>query len=73
MCKILMARAGATAIAMPSSNQNREGFEKKLAQVIDTALRTGAKYCWRPSIERGLMRITLSEADCDEGHSGIVQ
>jgi len=50
---------------MPLSNQKGEGFENKIAQVIGTALGTGVQYYWRPSIERGLMRTTLSEGDCD--------
>ena len=50
---------------MPLSNQKGEGFENKIAQVIGSALGTGVQYYWRPSIERGLMRTTLSEGDCD--------
>ena len=50
---------------MPLSNQNGEGFENKIAQVIGAALGTGVQYYWRPSIERGLMRTTLSEGNCD--------
>lgn len=50
---------------MPLSNQKGEGFENKIAQLIGTALGTGVQYYWRPSIERGLMRTTLSEGDCD--------
>ncbi|MGH8140118.1 MAG: quinoprotein dehydrogenase-associated putative ABC transporter substrate-binding protein [Steroidobacteraceae bacterium] len=50
---------------MPLSNEKGEGFENKIAQVIGTALGTGVHYYWRPSIERGLMRTTLSEGDCD--------
>jgi quinoprotein dehydrogenase-associated probable ABC transporter substrate-binding protein len=50
---------------MPLSNQKGEGFENKIAQVIGAALGTGVQYYWRPSIERGLMRTTLSEGDCD--------
>jgi quinoprotein dehydrogenase-associated probable ABC transporter substrate-binding protein len=50
---------------MPLSNQKREGFENKIAQVIGDALGTGVQYYWRPSIERGLMRTTLSEGNCD--------
>ena len=48
---------------MPLSNQKGEGFENKIAQVIGSALGTGVQYYWRPSIERGLMRTTLSEGD----------
>ena len=50
---------------MPLSNQKGEGFENKVAQVIGDALGTGVQYYWRPSIERGLMRTTLSEGNCD--------
>ena len=50
---------------MPLSNQKGEGFENKVAQVIGAALGTGVQYYWRPSIERGLMRTTLSEGNCD--------
>lgn len=50
---------------MPLSNQKGEGFENKIAQVIGKALGTGVQYYWRPSIERGLMRTTLGEGNCD--------
>jgi quinoprotein dehydrogenase-associated probable ABC transporter substrate-binding protein len=50
---------------MPLSNQKGEGFENKIAQVIGATLGTGVQYYWRPSIERGLMRTTLSEGNCD--------
>jgi quinoprotein dehydrogenase-associated probable ABC transporter substrate-binding protein len=50
---------------MPLSNQKGDGFENKIAQVIGAALDTGVQYYWRPSIERGLMRTTLSEGNCD--------
>ncbi len=50
---------------MPLSNQKGEGFENKIAQVVGAALGTGVQYYWRPSIERGLMRTTLSEGNCD--------
>ncbi|MGB6307052.1 MAG: quinoprotein dehydrogenase-associated putative ABC transporter substrate-binding protein [Steroidobacteraceae bacterium] len=50
---------------MPLSNQKGEGFENKIAQVVGSAVGTGVQYYWRPSIERGLMRTTLSEGNCD--------
>jgi quinoprotein dehydrogenase-associated probable ABC transporter substrate-binding protein len=50
---------------MPLSNNRGEGFENKIAQVVGKALGTGVQYYWRPSIERGLMRTTLSEGNCD--------
>jgi quinoprotein dehydrogenase-associated probable ABC transporter substrate-binding protein len=50
---------------MPLSNQKGEGFENKIAQLIGATLGTGVQYYWRPSIERGLMRTTLSAGSCD--------
>src|SRR3981081_2207703 len=50
---------------MPLSNQKGDGFENKIAQVIGAALGTGVQYYWRPSIERGLLRTTFSEGNCD--------
>ena len=50
---------------MPLSNEKGEGFQNKIAQVLGQALGTGVQYYWRPSIERGLMRTTLSEGNCD--------
>jgi quinoprotein dehydrogenase-associated probable ABC transporter substrate-binding protein len=50
---------------MPLSNSQGEGFENKIAQVVGKALGTGVQYYWRPSIERGLMRTTLSSGSCD--------
>src|SRR5271155_3497433 len=50
---------------MPLSNNQGEGFENKIAQVVGKAIGTGVQYYWRPSIERGLMRTTLSEGNCD--------
>jgi len=50
---------------MPLSNRQGEGFENKIAEVVGKALGTGVEYYWRPSIERGLMRTTLSEGNCD--------
>ncbi|HTV98424.1 MAG TPA: quinoprotein dehydrogenase-associated putative ABC transporter substrate-binding protein [Steroidobacteraceae bacterium] len=50
---------------MPLSNQKGEGFENKIAQVIGKDLGTGVQYYWRPSVERGLMRTTLSAGNCD--------
>lgn len=50
---------------MPLSNNKREGYQNKIADVIGEALGTGVQYYWRPSIERGLMRTTLSQGNCD--------
>ncbi|MEP6939062.1 MAG: quinoprotein dehydrogenase-associated putative ABC transporter substrate-binding protein [Rudaea sp.] len=50
---------------MPLSNQNGEGFENKIAVILGEAIGANVQYYWRPSIERGLMRTTLSEGNCD--------
>jgi len=50
---------------MPLSNNKGEGFQNKIAEVLGQALGTGVSYYWRPSIERGLMRSTLSSGSCD--------
>jgi quinoprotein dehydrogenase-associated probable ABC transporter substrate-binding protein len=50
---------------MPLSNQQGDGFENKIAQVLGKSLGTGVQYYWRPSVERGLMRTTLSAGNCD--------
>lgn len=50
---------------MPLSNQKGEGFENKVAEVLGKSLGTGVQYYWRPSVERGLMRTTLSAGNCD--------
>jgi quinoprotein dehydrogenase-associated probable ABC transporter substrate-binding protein len=50
---------------MPLSNQKQEGFENKIAQVLGDAIGASLHYYWRPSIERGLMRTTLSAGNCD--------
>jgi quinoprotein dehydrogenase-associated probable ABC transporter substrate-binding protein len=50
---------------MPLSNEKGEGFQNKIAQVLGQELGHGVSYYWRPSIERGLMRTTLAEGNCD--------
>jgi quinoprotein dehydrogenase-associated probable ABC transporter substrate-binding protein len=50
---------------MPLSNQKGEGFENKIAEALGKTLGAGVQYYWRPSIERGLMRTTLAEGNCD--------
>jgi quinoprotein dehydrogenase-associated probable ABC transporter substrate-binding protein len=50
---------------MPLSNQKGEGFENKIAEVLGKTIGANITWYWRPSIERGLMRTTLSEGNCD--------
>jgi quinoprotein dehydrogenase-associated probable ABC transporter substrate-binding protein len=50
---------------MPLSNNKREGFQNKIAEVMADALGTQVQYYWRPSFERALMRTTIGEGNCD--------
>src|ERR1700728_4059070 len=50
---------------LPLSHKKGGGFVKNIALVMGAAMGTGVQYYWRPSIERGLMRTTLSEGNCD--------
>ena len=50
---------------MPLSNNKREGFQNKIAEVMAEALGTQVQYYWRPSFERALMRTTIGEGNCD--------
>jgi len=50
---------------MPLSNEKGEGFENKIAEIIGKDLGIRVNYYWRPSVERGLMRTTLNEGNCD--------
>ena len=50
---------------IPLSSRQGKEFENEIPEVVGKALRTGVQYYWRPSIERGLMRTTLSEGNCD--------
>src|SRR5262249_5459583 len=50
---------------IPLSNEKGEGFENKIAELIAKDMGASMHYYWRPSVERGLMRTTLSEGTCD--------
>ncbi len=50
---------------MPFSNNRGEGFEQKIAQVIADSLGTTVQYYYRPGVERGLTRTTLTADECD--------
>ena len=49
---------------MPFTNQKREGFDNKLADVIASELGDSVTYAWWPS-RRGYLRNTLSAGTCD--------
>jgi mxaJ protein len=48
----------------PFSNQQQEGFENKIAQVLAEDLRALLQYTWRPQ-RRGFIRDTLKAGLCD--------
>jgi quinoprotein dehydrogenase-associated probable ABC transporter substrate-binding protein len=50
---------------MPFSNDNREGFENKIAEVLGKATGARVSFYWRPSSERGMTRQTFSTRMCD--------
>lgn len=50
---------------MPLSNQQGEGYQNRIAEVLAAALDTHVTYFWRPSIERGMFRSTLDADECD--------
>ncbi|MCS7312977.1 MAG: substrate-binding domain-containing protein [Acidobacteria bacterium] len=49
---------------LPFSDQNRQGFENKIAEVVAQAMGARLEYYWWP-YQRGLVRRTLEEDKCD--------
>lgn len=49
---------------LPFSDQNRQGFENKIAEVVAQAMGARLEYYWWP-YQRGLTRRTLGEGKCD--------
>lgn len=50
---------------MPLSNNRREGFQNKIAEVLAEAMGGKATFFWRPYLERGLTRETFDNNECD--------
>ncbi len=50
---------------MPLSDQNGEGFQNKIAEVVAHQLGARAAFFWRPYLERGLTRETFANKECD--------
>jgi quinoprotein dehydrogenase-associated probable ABC transporter substrate-binding protein len=50
---------------MPFSNDKLEGFENKIAEILAKAMNTHTEYYWRPYIERGMLRETFGNDQCD--------
>jgi mxaJ protein len=49
---------------LPFSNERREGFENKIAELIARELNAGLEYVWRAQ-RRGFFRETLKGGNCD--------
>jgi mxaJ protein len=49
---------------LPFSNQRREGFENRIAELIGAELRATVRYTWWPQ-RRGFLRNTLAAGKCD--------
>ncbi len=50
---------------MPLSNNRREGYQNKIAELVAAKLGARANFFWRPYIERGLTRETFDNHECD--------
>lgn len=50
---------------MPLSNNQGEGFQNKIAEIVAAGLGTTLTYDWRVSTERGLFRGTINANTCD--------
>ncbi len=50
---------------MPLSNQQREGFQNKIADVLGNAMGMPVTYHWHTYYQRGLARATINADKCD--------
>lgn len=50
---------------LPFSNQQREGFENKIADLIGQELHIPVTYIWYPQVGNGFVRKTLRSNQCD--------
>jgi quinoprotein dehydrogenase-associated probable ABC transporter substrate-binding protein len=50
---------------MPFSDEQLEGFENKIAEVLGKATGAHISFYWRPSYERGMTRQTFATGMCD--------
>src|SRR5436190_17564020 len=57
-------RVAADPNNLPFSNERREGFENKIAELIARELNAGVEYTWRAQ-RRGFFRETLKESQVD--------
>lgn len=63
--KLPALRVCADPANMPFSNENKQGFDNKILEVLAKALDTEVVYFWRPSLERGLTLQTFENNACD--------
>ncbi len=49
---------------MPLSNDKREGFQNKIAEIVAKTMGTEISFFWRPYLERGLTRDTFDNHEC---------
>lgn len=49
---------------LPLSDEKREGFENKIAEVVGQKMGVDISFFWRPYIERGLTRETFENNEC---------
>jgi len=50
---------------MPLSDNQRQGFQNKIIEVVAKDLGARVNYFWRPYLERGLTRETFANNECD--------
>ncbi|REF87344.1 amino acid ABC transporter substrate-binding protein (PAAT family) [Methylovirgula ligni] len=50
---------------LPFSNDRLEGYENKIAEILAKAMDTHTEYYWRPYIDRGMLRETYGNDQCD--------
>jgi quinoprotein dehydrogenase-associated probable ABC transporter substrate-binding protein len=50
---------------MPISNDRQEGYWNKILDILAQAMNTHVEYFWRPYIERGMLRETFGNDECD--------
>jgi quinoprotein dehydrogenase-associated probable ABC transporter substrate-binding protein len=50
---------------MPISNDRQEGYWNKILDIVAAAMNSHVEYYWRPYIDRGMMRETFGNNQCD--------
>ena len=63
--KVPVLRVCADPGNMPQSNNNAEGYQNKIIELLAADLGARVNYFWRPYHERGLTRETFQNDECD--------